>query len=402
MKAGWTRVALGDAFSSVQSGKNVKQDKTGAGTPVTRIETISSGVVDSARVGWTEEQVAASDRSWMKPGDLLFSHINSPDRVGQVALYEGSPPRLLHGINLLRLRPDPNVLDSRFALHLFRTPAFRIQVRQFVNQAVNQASISATNLKGISISIPALKEQRRIAAILDKADELRAKRRAAFEQLDSLTQATFLDMFGDPLGNPNAFDDTELGAVSEFVRGVTFKPADVAEPGAAGAIRCMRTTNVQSQLETDDVIWIPTEFVRRDAQMLLEGDTLISSANSWNLVGKACWVGDLDGAATFGGFVTVLRSASDRLDPWFLSCWFRSNRVQATVRSFGQRTTNISNLNLTRCRQLRIPLPPRAQQNEFRRRSRAVERQAASAQRSERELLALFASLQSRAFRGEL
>lgn len=111
----------------------------------------------------------------------------------------------------------------------------------------------------------------------------------------------------------------------------------------------MRTKNVQATLDLSDVWATPRRLVSRGDQFLRKGDTLVSSANSWNLVGKCSWVPELPWEASFGGFVSALRPTSLRLDPRFLYRWFSSERTQAIARSFGRQTTNISNLNLQRC-----------------------------------------------------
>lgn len=148
-----------------------------------------------------------------------------------------------------------------------------------------------------------------------------------------------------------------LGELAVFVRGVTFKPEDVSSDG----VRVMRTKNVQTVLDQSDVIRIPPHLVKRGEQYLRAGDILISSANSWNLVGRCCWIPKLEEPAAIGGFVTALR-AGPPVDPRYLYNWFSSPNVQSTLRSFGNQTTNISNLNLMRCRALPVPLPPIAEQ----------------------------------------
>jgi type I restriction enzyme S subunit len=155
----------------------------------------------------------------------------------------------------------------------------------------------------------------------------------------------------------SALAATELGAVAEFIRGITFTPDDVVPVGTPGAAACMRTKNVQVELDLSDVWGIPESFVRRANQYLAPGDTLVSSANSWNLVGKCCWVPSLSWRATFGGFISVLRPNPAKVDPRYLFHWFASDRTQTTVRSFGQQTTNISNLNVDRCLRLKLRLP---------------------------------------------
>jgi len=149
-----------------------------------------------------------------------------------------------------------------------------------------------------------------------------------------------------------------LGKVAEFVRGITFKPADVVEPGEPGSVVCLRTKNVQREVDLDDLLAVSSAFVKRDNQYLQAGDVLISSANSWNLVGKCSWIPELPWKASFGGFVTALRPKTDEVDRRYLYRWFSYGRTQQLLRSFGRKTTNISNLNLDRCRSMDFPLPP--------------------------------------------
>lgn len=152
--------------------------------------------------------------------------------------------------------------------------------------------------------------------------------------------------------------EARLGDVADFVRGITFKPEDVVELGTPDSVACMRTKNVQAELNLSDVWAVPARLVKRAEQYLRYGDILVSSANSWNLVGKCSWVPELPWRATFGGYVSVLRVTSPNLLPRYLYHWFSSPPVQALVRSFGRQTTNISNLDVDRCLNLRIPLPP--------------------------------------------
>ncbi|NOT28666.1 MAG: restriction endonuclease subunit S [Acidobacteria bacterium] len=153
-----------------------------------------------------------------------------------------------------------------------------------------------------------------------------------------------------------------LGDVAAFIRGITFKPEDVVPVGTPGTVACMRTKNVQTELDLSDVWGVADALVKRDDQYLHEGDILVSSANSWNLVGKCCWIPPIPWRASFGGFVSVLRADPSRIDPRYLFHWFGSGRIQATVRSFGQQTTNISNLNIERCLNQSLPLPPLPEQ----------------------------------------
>ena len=154
----------------------------------------------------------------------------------------------------------------------------------------------------------------------------------------------------------------KLGEVAEFIRGITFKPKDLVENLGKNIVGVMRTKNVQENLDLSDILKIDKKFVKRKNQYLEEGDLLVSSANSLNLVGKTSWVPALEYPCSFGGFVTVLRGNKNKIHQRYLYYWFVSEKVQMLLRSFSNKTTNISNLNLRRACELKIPLPPLAEQ----------------------------------------
>ena len=161
----------------------------------------------------------------------------------------------------------------------------------------------------------------------------------------------------------NAKNQTaRLGDVARFIRGITFKPEDIVEPSEDGAVVCMRTKNVQKDLDQEDIIAVPTKFVRREDLFLRESDILVSTANSWNLVGKCCWVPPLDYDATAGGFISILRAEPTKVFPRYLYYWFNSETTQRSVRHCGRATTNISNMSFERCESIMVPLPPLSEQ----------------------------------------
>ena len=153
-----------------------------------------------------------------------------------------------------------------------------------------------------------------------------------------------------------------LGQVAKFIRGVTYKPDELMENFSDGSVVCVRTANIQEQLDESDLRSIPAVLVKSTDRLLKEGDILVSTANSWNLVGKCCWVPKLSYAAAPGGFIAALRADPARIDPRYLYHWFNSPKTQADARNCGRRTTNISNMDLGRCLALQIPLPQLAEQ----------------------------------------
>jgi type I restriction enzyme S subunit len=147
----------------------------------------------------------------------------------------------------------------------------------------------------------------------------------------------------------------------------------------------MRTKNVQELLDVSDLIAVPSEFVRREELFLQEKDVLISSANSWNLVGKVAQVPALPYRATAGGFIAIVRARPGEIDPTFLYRWLASEGSQAAIRACGRQTTNISNLSVPQFLALPIYVPNSVDQQ----RIVAVFDKADSLSRKRREAICL-------------
>jgi type I restriction enzyme S subunit len=149
-----------------------------------------------------------------------------------------------------------------------------------------------------------------------------------------------------------------------FIRGITFKPEDKVEVKSENSAVCMRTKNIQKKLDESDLISVPISFVKRKELFLQKGDILISSANSWELVGKCVQVGELNYPATAGGFISVLR-AKENVDSTYLYYLLSSPNCQNNIRHLGRQTTNISNLDRVRFLQMQIQLPSLAIQKQI-------------------------------------
>ncbi|EGR1128611.1 restriction endonuclease subunit S [Vibrio cholerae] len=149
-----------------------------------------------------------------------------------------------------------------------------------------------------------------------------------------------------------------LDSVLTFHRGITFKPDDKVEVGSSESVVCLRTKNIQKELDESDLLAVPSSFVKRDELYVNQGDILISTANSWELVGKCVRVVKTQYKSTIGGFISLLRPKSELIDPDYLFRFLSMDETQERIRHLGKKTTNISNLDRVRFLQLQIPLPP--------------------------------------------
>ena len=164
-----------------------------------------------------------------------------------------------------------------------------------------------------------------------------------------------------PFDIPENWVWCRLGEVCDFERGITFPSSAKQFQYFENSIPCIRTTNVQEELELDDIWFIDKSYTKNNENKLLKiNDIIMSSANSRELVGKTCLVKKIDTKFTFGGFVLVIRNKFDYnkyilfIKEYFFKGYFRKISTQ---------TTNIANINIALLEEIIIPLPPLAEQH---------------------------------------
>jgi type I restriction enzyme S subunit len=254
-------------------------------------------------------------------------------------------------------------------------------------------------LKRCDVVIPPLAEQRRIAAVLDRAEALRAKRRAALAQLDTLTQSIFLDLFGDPATNPK---DLRIELLGEHLLFVTSGSRGWAEFYAPTGSRFIRSFDVQMNYIGDDdpVFVLPPDNAEAKRTRVRANDVLLTITGS--RIGRVAPVTRAFDGAYISQHVAILRASPESVEPTFLSFFLSfeaGGQRQITKFQYGQTKPG---LNFEQIRRFQVPVPPLSLQREFARRVVAVENLKAAQCASLSQLDALFAVLQHRAFRGEL
>ena len=254
----------------------------------------------------------------------------------------------------------------------------------------------------IEIPLPPLEEQTRIAAVLDAADALRAKRRQAIAKLDSLTQAIFIDMFGDPVTNPLEWrDDRVLADVAEVRSGITKGRRTGSAP--LTSVPYLAVVNVQDgHMQLDPLKSIDATAAEIEKYAVYRGDILLTEGGDPDKLGRgAVWHGQVE-PCIHQNHVFRVRLAADSMTPEFLSHLLASQRGKRYFLRMAKQTTGIASINMTQLRAFPLLEPPRAPQDEFLSRISSVQAARALADRSADQLDTLFASLQQRAFRGEL
>ena len=386
--------AFGDLFKFIRNGMNIRQDKSGNGLPITRIETIWAGTIDASRVGFAGLKLEDCGQWMLEPGDILFSHINSAELVGKCAVYRGVPEQLVHGMNLLCLRPKTSHLDSNYAQWLIRSAGFRARLSNFINKAVNQASVSIGNLSTIPVSVPLLEEQRRIAAILDKADALRQKRRLALEKLRSFAQALFHHMFAPKLGQC-------LTKLADVVKSGTIITYGIVQAGEEflGGVPYIRTGDIVDGeiIETGLRHTDPSIAARFGRSKVDTGDLVMSIRAT---VGTIAMVpASLRGANLTQGTARI--SPGSNVTGIYLLEYLRSPSVQRWIERQVKGAT-FREITLGRLRELPVMVPPMRTQQLFSSQVRKVASMIDAGSKSKEILDEIARSLQLTAFKGQL
>ncbi|MDO5618002.1 restriction endonuclease subunit S [Kocuria sp.] len=265
----------------------------------------------------------------------------------------------------------------------------------------NLPRLSPNTLAGFPVPLPPLEDQRRIAAILDKVDSLRAKRREAISHLESLPQAIFREMYQG--GDPGAWPLLRVGElVSSIESGSSPKcesrPALDGEYGVLklGAVTYgdFRPSENKAYLGSlDDLRVVEVNY----------GDVLMTRKNTLDLVGAVAVVDQLHPRLILPDLIFRLNFVPGIMDAHFFQTMMMSSVVRPRVRQLaGGSAASMSNISKQRLSGLVVPVPPIEQQRAF---SRVVEDAKARLHRMTLQAKALdelFASLQSRAFKGEL
>ena len=332
-------------------------------------------------------------RQLVETDDVLVATVR-PNLNG-AALVNGAHHGMTASTGYCVLRPDKDKLDSRFLFHWVKTGVF-VQRMVDVATGANYPAVSEAKIKASKIPLPPLDEQKRIAGILDAADALRAKRRQALAQLDTLLQSTFLDMFGDPVTNPMGWEKPPLEDLCEKVIDC---PHSTPRWSGSGVI-CLRTSN----LGKGEWNWADTRFVieedyteRTRRSEILPNDIILSREGT---VGVLALV-DEGMRLCMGQRLVQLRVNDSQLHPRFLLNLLLHDLAPERLSRLITGSTS-KHLNVKELRKLPVLLPPLDLQRRFAAIVESVEHQKVSQRAHLAELDTLFASLQSRAFRGDL
>ena len=394
----WPLVSLESISEFIRNGASIKQSKDAGGLPITRIETIAERKVNLEKFGYADVNDSEYRDYRLSNGDILISHINSEKHLGKCAIYECSRSDVIHGMNLLCLRPIKGMVFPRYLFHYLSGPEFGRLIPSITKKSVNQASFTVTAFKGLEIPLPPLTEQKHIAAILDKADAIRSKRQQAIQLADEFLRAVFLDMFGDPVTNPKGFP---LGTIRDLVESANYgSSAKASEAGGDYPILRMGNITYGGAIDMTDLKYIDLTDKEKPKYLAVKGDLLFNRTNSKELVGKTA-VYDRDDPVAIAGYLIRVRT-NEKGNSHYISGYLNSAHGKATLQNMCKSIVGMANINAQEMQDIPLIIPPLSLQNRYRDIVVSTKEKLAAHQAALNANNELFNALSQKAFSGQL
>lgn len=388
---------LGDLCDVVAGGTppRTNLDYFGGDVPWVKIGDMLQGHICTTDECLTEEGLAACRAKVLPPGTLLVSIFAT---IGRTAVLDipAATNQAIVGV----LPRDRSVIDPTFLRYFLDLHAITL-ARQ--SRGVAQNNINASMLKDVPVPLPfpddprrSLAEQKRIAAILDKADAIRRRRQEAARLADTLGSSLFLDRYQPFFREADKHRLVPLEECCERITdGVHITPTYVND-----GVPFLRITDIKNgSVDWKSVRQIPRveyeEITRRTRPG--RGDVLYSKNGTIGIPIEVTWDHD------FAHFVSLARLSPKRdvLDPTFL-CTFLGTDLALRQATSHSKTLTVTNLHLVEIRKILIPCPDLAEQRAFVRDAKRVAEACAGSAVAVAEAEALFNALVQRAFRGEL
>lgn len=385
----WPKVSFG-SICELRNGRAFKPEEwSSEGTPIVRIQNLND---ESKPFNYCAFEV--DPKFGVNTGDLLFSWSGTPGTSFGAFFWNRGPGYLNQ--HIFRVDVDSEVVDK---------PYLRYALNSLIDKIIDQSHggvglkhITKGKLEEIQIPLPPLSEQRRIAAILDKADALRAKRRLAIAKLDQLLQSVFLEMFGDPVTNPKGLRIERLG---DLLRSKPMYGSGAASiPMTPGLPRYVRITDINANGSLNEdarAADMPKE--EWPEYRLKVGDILF--ARSGATVGKCFLYSDRYGDCVFAGYLIRCCPDESRLLPEFLFAFTRTEAYRMWVESHSKVVAQ-PNINAKQFSDLPIPVPSLDEQRAFLRHVRQIDQMRGPLDQSSVGIEKIFGSLQHQVFNAGL
>lgn len=386
-------------FATVISGYAFKSEWFGTGNDkVIRIGDLQDGFIQTDSALTVDSALyKISDNFKIKSKDILMAL--SGATVGKIAVASKLDTGAYINQRVAIIRAKDEITADY--LKFFFSGAFLGDLLKNAGGAA-QPNLSPKQLLLMEIPFPPLEEQRRIASILDITDKLRQKRQHAIEKLDQLLQATFIDMFGDPVLNTKKWpSDLKLGDIADIASGIT-KGRKVTGK-ILQEIPYLAVSNVQDKyLNLKNIKTIEATAEEISRYKLQQGDLLLTEGGDPDKLGRGTlWNNEIP-ECIHQNHVFRVRITSKNFTPNYLNWIVSSDYGKRYFLKSAKQTTGIASINMGQLKRLPLLTPPIALQVKFDHKCEKISQLKKLLEKSNIEVDNLFKSLQNKAFSGNL
>ena len=378
------------SICTLQNGRVFKSEEwADAGTPIVRIQNLND---ETKSFNYCDFEVER--RFHIDSGDLLFSWSGTPGTSFGAFFWNRGKAFLNQ--HIFRVDVDPELTDKNYVRY-----AINSRLDQIIEQAhggVGLKHITKAKLEAVEIPFPPMSEQKRIAAILDKADAIRSKRRKSIQLADDFLRAVFLHMFGDPVTNPKRFP---MGQIRDLVAAANYGSSAKAST-TEGQYPILRMGNItyQGGLDLRDLKYIDLDEVDEPKYLVGKGDLLFNRTNSKELVGKTA-VYDRDDPVAIAGYLIRIRT-NKMGNSYYICGYLNSAHGKSTLQGVCKSIVGMANINAQEVQNIPIMLPPVALQERYQEIVTATKARIGKFDDGLELNSRLFDSLSAKAFTGQL
>jgi len=377
----------------IRNGLNIKNNKSKKGIPITRIETISNGIIDINKTGYANIFDDKYIDYYLRQDDILMSHINSLKHLGKVG-YCYYDMKIIHGMNLLNIRVNPNNVYPKYLYYYFKSNNFKIKLNKISKQSVNQSSFSISDLKKIRIDIIDLKKQKLIVSKLDKVVEVISIRKKQIDELNNLIKSQFVEMFGTIKENKKDYPIKTLIEVFELIKDGTHS-TPVYTTDKENGVKFLSAKDVsKGRIDWENTKYIPIELheklVKRIKPQL--NDILLAKNGTTGICAK------VNNEEIFDIYVSLalLRPNLENSSDYLVHAINNEETKEQFEKSL--KGVGVPNLHLGEIKKVKIIVPPITLQNEFSEIVKQIDKQKFEIEKSLKETQELYESLMEKYF----
>lgn len=341
----------------------------------------------------TSQKASDLNCTFLEEGDILIARM--PDPIGRACIFPGVGCKAVTVVDICIVRPNNAEIDSRWLMHLINSNKFNHQILQYVTGTTRQR-ISRGNLAKLDVEVPPLAEQKRIAAILDKADAIRQKRKQAIDLADEFLRSVFLDMFGDPVTNPKGWEVKLMSDLTSKITDGTHKTPTYTESG----VPFLSAKNIKPW----GLDWGDTKFVSQEEHEMLikrcnpeRGDIILSKSGS---LGTPAII-NTDKEFSLFESAALFKLRKDLIESEYIYHFMKSKPAKYAMLK-NTKGVAIKHLHLKELKELEVICPPKDLRVKFINIAQQVASTLSKQNCGEGDIEQCFSSLSQKAFNGEL